>query len=360
VWSMVDSWSVYYNFDNSIQRREAARTKAEKAVGVGPTGFEARLAQVAYLALANQRSDAVSAFAGKADQTLRELLKERPRDPEALLVFALLQRNLGVKDAARQAFRDLAAIPGFAGMAFTELGWAEFQFGENIAANAAADRAMAAERYWNSLILKTEMALFWLGDLALAKATFEQMPTSALQEDSGIYYALFLAQVGRDSAATLALVASVPREWLQSNFFEGPIGYFAGSAHAANGGTDAARQSWERALRQVETRLNETPQSPELLIWKVRLQALLGDQPTAAKTFQLFKQITNRRSLRGERGYERAADYWMMGERDAAIAFLEEGLRRFEITWATLQIAPQLEPLRGDPRFQERLKGSGR
>ena len=45
LWAQVDSWLVYFNFDNSLQRRESARAKAEKAVQLAPAAFESKLAQ---------------------------------------------------------------------------------------------------------------------------------------------------------------------------------------------------------------------------------------------------------------------------------------------------------------------------
>jgi TolB-like protein/cytochrome c-type biogenesis protein CcmH/NrfG len=237
-------------------------------------------------------------------------------------------------------------------MAYTELGWLEDGVGNLAAASEAASRAVAEERYWNSLILKTEVVLNWEGDVVQAKALLGQMPASALQEDYGIYEAMLLAWVQRDATAMLGLVASVPRDWLQSNFFEGPTQYFAGAAHRLANRAEAARQSWTRALQTVEKRLADTPDQPESLLWKMRLQAELGELAAAQGTFRLFKQVATRPVMRGERSFERAADLWLLGERDAALAHLEDCMRRNEVTWAQFQTAPTFEPMRSHPRFQ--------
>ena len=48
-WSQVDTWFVYHNFDASTQRREAARSKAARALQLQPDSYEARLAHACFL-----------------------------------------------------------------------------------------------------------------------------------------------------------------------------------------------------------------------------------------------------------------------------------------------------------------------
>jgi tetratricopeptide (TPR) repeat protein len=355
LWSRVDSWLVYFNYDNSIQRRESARAKAEKAMRLAPAAFESKLAQASYVVLANQHHGVVSALSGSVRELFRGLHRERPTDPDVLLTFALLERNLGEREITRKLFGELASVPRYAGVAHTELGWAEQLFGEPTRADAAAEKAVAAEAYWNSLILKADMASWWWGDLPRAQAAIDQMPVSVLGEDGGISQAVWLAQSSRDFPRMLDLLASVPREWLQSNFFEGPTGYLTAVAHEAAGRPEAARQAAERARQVVEARLVEAPGSPELLIWKARLQAILGESDAAKKTFLLFAQLNGGRSMRGERGYERAGDHWLLGDKDTALAFLEDLVRRKNVTWGNLATAAELEPMRGHPRFQALL-----
>ena len=69
-WSQVDSWTVYHNFDASPARREAARTKAVRAMQHAPNSYESRLAQACYLVRGQAGGDQF-ASAGKTQHQMR-------------------------------------------------------------------------------------------------------------------------------------------------------------------------------------------------------------------------------------------------------------------------------------------------
>jgi hypothetical protein len=48
--------------------------------------------------------------------------------------------------------------------------------------------------------------------------------------------------------------------------------------------------------------------------------------------------------------------YVAMGRKEEALALIEKSCREHSVLVATLRVEPELDPLRGDPRFQELLR----
>jgi tetratricopeptide (TPR) repeat protein len=254
-WSQVDSWTVYHNFDASAARREAARTKAARALQLAPDSYEARLAQACFLVRGQAGGDTtLSLYAGEAEKLLRALLQEEPDEPRALLASGILYRNTGRFPECREALNRMVRNPAFAVQAWNELGWAEYYAGDYTAAGVAIDHSIALQGFWGNLALKQILAQWWLGDLDLAKSAQDRMPVAARQEDIGIYSAAELAYWRREPEAMLQILDGVPRDWLQSNGFTGPTAWYAGLAHRMAGRAAAAQLQWRTALAVVERR----------------------------------------------------------------------------------------------------------
>ncbi len=259
-WSQVDSWTIYHGFSTVSERSESARTKAARALNLAPRSSESRLAQACFLVRAVGESG-VSTFAMQAEASLRELLREQPAEPRALLALAILLRNSEKPVETRALLEQLAKNPAFAALALNELGWAEYHFRNWPAAEAAAERSIAIRPCWAALCLKLDMALRWRGDTALAKATLDQIPVNLLQEDWGVSMACELYLARNEPANVLRVLASASRDWLRVPF-NGPSAYYAALAHAAENRPDAARASLEVALKLVEARLAQLPKAP--------------------------------------------------------------------------------------------------
>jgi TolB-like protein/Flp pilus assembly protein TadD len=354
-WSQVDSWTVYHNFDATPARREAARTKAVQAMQRAPESYEARLAQACYLVRGQAGGDATLAlYAGEAEKLLRMLLREKPDEPRALLALGILLRNTGAFPECRETFRRLSGNPAFAALAWNELGWAEYISRDMPAAEAAIDRSIALQPYWGNLTLKGIIAQWWRGDLDQALAVREQIPLSSRQEDNGVFQHVELHYYRRDPEAMLQLLKSVSRDWLQSNGYIGPVAYFAGLAHQLAGRTAAAQVQWQAALKVVERRLAENPDSGFLLHWKGWLLAASGRLDEAEPVLRLAGEMGGiAPSFLGTR----TSDHVLFGRWEEAIAELEQWreARVPRFTAAMLRLNPRYDSLRSHPRFQALL-----
>ncbi len=316
-WSQVDSWYVYHRLESTPARREGARKKAALALSLSAQSYEARLAQACYL-MREGGGQSATQYTADAEAGLRALLQERPDEPRALLSLGILQRNLGQVAAFRDSFGRMARSPAFAVQAFNELGWAEYFLGNFREAEAAIDASIKLHPYWANLNLKTYLLLCWWGDLDRAKLTADRIPVSGSQENYGLSVHLQVNQWRRDPPAMLRVINSVSRDWLQSNAADGPKAWWTGLAQQMTGQTEVARLQWGIALKVVEQRLGDQPDSGHLLDWKGRLLLALGRRAEGESSLRLAHAM-------GFKGYfdDDALSLILMGKEDAAIALLE-------------------------------------
>jgi tetratricopeptide (TPR) repeat protein len=348
-WSQVDSWFVYHNLDASSARREGARAKAARALQLAPASYEARLARACQL-VRGQGDRGQSLYAAEAGDLLRTLLQERVDEPRALLTRGILQRNTGDIPGACETFGRLAGHPAFAALAWNETGWARYFALDIAAAEAAIDRSIAIQPYWGNLTLKTIIAQYWRGDLDRAREALERIPPSVRQEDFGGSFAAELYYWRREPEAMLRVLDEVPRDWLQSNGYDGPKAHYVALAHDLAGRREAARLHWQRALDLVQRRLVDQPDSNLLLYWKGHLLAHLGQRREAEDALRLAREM----GPAPERVFAVGVDHILLGEPEEALAVLEKiaGLSALEATAAAFRLNPRYDPIRDHPRFQ--------
>jgi tetratricopeptide (TPR) repeat protein len=348
-WAQVDSWFIYHNFDASKERQEAARSCAARALELAPGSYEARLAQACYLvrgATVGTGLGEVSSFSEEANKLLRQLLGEKPDEPQALYALAILQRNLGHFDEARTELNRLANSPRFSATALCELGWLEVMVGSYSAVEAPLKRSLAIQPYWGNLDLKITLSLIWEGDLASAKAALDELPASLMQSDfgAGTAFSVFIFQRKPDD--WLRFSKGVRRDWLQSNNdVAGPIALFNGWAQQMAGRDDAARVEWQAALKATEHRMADQPTDPYLLHAKGLVLTCLGEFAEAERAMRLAAEFSGTPPDLLEL---RIAE----GQLDAAMDILES---RRHITAAYLRLDPLYDPLRNTLRFKALL-----
>lgn len=350
-WSHVDSWLVYHNLDDTLARRESARTKAAQALQLAPQSYEARLAQACYLVRAGGGlGGTITVFGGEAQGLLAALLQEQPAEPRALLAFGLLQRNNGKIAEARATFEKLAENPAYAAQAWNEIGWAAYISGDSRGALVAADRSIALRPCWPNLSLKFFLAQWWLGDLDLAQETLERIPIAVRQEDHGVATSCVLYWARHEPRNILRVLEGVSREWLRSNAYDGPTAVWKARAHDMAGRRESARLQWQAALQQVEQRLATRPDGADLLQWKGRILAILGQHDEAERLLRLAGELgANSGDFRGRP--EEIYNQILLGHESAALDLVEA----YDYAVAFYRHYPAFESLQAQPRFQAKL-----
>ena len=338
--SQIDTWYVAENIDSSAERRESARTKATKALNLSPHSYEARLAQAVYL-VRGEGFDTPSSFAAEAEKQLRELLREKPDEPHALLALGHLLRNSHRVDDASLVFDRLAKNPSWTATATNAKAWMMFRIGRRDEAVEIVARSVKARPFSGNVRLQGYLAMGWLGDLELAKAALDQMPAGDFREDSGTYFAVNVYWYRREAEQMLRVLNTAPREWVSSFSFTGPKDYWVGVAQQMAGNQEAAAVAWQAGLRLVEQKLAANPSSAELQALKGQLLVRLGERAAAEKAFKLAEHL----------GWQGWAEF-ELGDAKAVLAKPDRG---YGFSWATLCFSPAMDFLRGDPRFEAGL-----
>ncbi len=342
-WAQTDVAYVWNVLDASKARREAAREHAARAMQLDPRSYEARLAQAAYLAHGRTAIES-RPVSPEAEVLLRELLRERPGEPRAALeLFILVWTD--------EAFSLLESVaknhPAFAARALNELAWRLYFTDRFAEADAMADRSIAVHPYWNNLGLKIVFALYWHGDVELAKATLRRMPTSALQEDWAAFLGCRVYTWREEYADGLAALSGIPRDWLSTGLYSGPKALLAADLHRRAGQAELARREYQRALSQLDARLVDEPNDTALLAKKAEALFYLDRRADADACYRLLRETGLPPPLQLQILFEPP---------EVALATLEEGVLKLNNNGATfsaaaLRLSPFYAPLRGHPRF---------
>ena len=359
-WSATNTWLHFHGFERLPARKEAAHDYAQKALALDARSFEARYAWALYLVRMPSTPADSPAEGRPAVRILRELLQERPEEPRALFALGFhLSYDPGTFDEAAGMLERLAAKhPAFAARSLDELGWTALYLGRFAQAEAAADRSLAAQPYWNNLGLKMTLAMRRHGDLELAQATLARMPTMALQEDWGIGLACLLADWRGDYERALTVLQSVPREWIQHFFFQGPTSFLVGKVRLRLGQKTSAHKELRRALELVNGRLEKTPSDGWLLWVKAETLLLLDEKEAAVAAYRQHREVWPETFLTA-----------VFEPPDQALSYLRAMLQRpygtstlprWLFSAASLRLDPTFENLRKLPEFQSLIAAEER
>jgi tetratricopeptide (TPR) repeat protein len=349
-WTHVHSWMVFHYLDMTPARREAARDCATRAMQLDANSFESRLAQAIYWVRGRSRPKR-----GEVENLVGRLLQERPDEPRCL--FALGYRSVWRSDEATQSkgFELLGRLtenPNFAAVAWDEIGWRSAFLGDYRRAEAAVDRSIAVQPYWNNLGLKLFLSLEWRGDIDVALATAGRLPQSALQEDWGVTWVDQVHEWRGEHQQRVKLLSPLSREWLSSFQFDGPKTYLLGKARLAAGTLEPAQRDFSRAIALIEKRLVDDPNHLPLLKLKAESQFFLGDREGAIKTYRLIRALDNRAYVglsalqESDKNFPLALAA-LLEPPETVLEFLERNLP----TAAQLRLDPKFNPVRAHPRF---------
>ena len=122
-------------------------------------------------------------------------------------------------------------------------------------------------------------------------------------------------------------------------------------AHRPLGWALAQKGQYSEATTELKKAVLIEPRS-DLIVYRAYVYARSGRAGEARKTLgQLKRPLTP--------GFEVIAAYVALGEKDAAFFWLEKAFKERSGLMVFLRTAPEYDPLRNDPRFQDLLRRVG-
>jgi serine/threonine-protein kinase len=357
----LQSW-VVHQFEGTPERREKARTLAERALQLEPDLPEGHLALGFWYYYGDNNYDAA----------LREFqIAQRglPNEAEVYLGIGAIQRRQGkwaestanLERAVDLNPRDTWALQN---LAFN------YQMLRNFGtANKIMDRALKVDP--NGLGLwevKASLAVNEKGDLSVAEealAAMNSLPTSSDEQKIEIALArkkvlLLLRKYGE----LLQGVENVPDDLFGST--PGALGdkyYGIGIARKALHDEAAARAAFLKAKTIAEAQLKQSPDDARIHAQSAKVLACLGEKEAALLEAQRARELLpeTKDAFGGPQITAAVAEvHAILGNNAHAIEILEGLLNR--PSWVAvegLKVDPVWDPLRNDPRFQALLNKYG-
>ncbi len=352
-YSQLESWIVH-TFDRSAERRQKARTLAERALQLQPDLPEAHLALgCSYYYGDNNYEAALNEF-----QTAQRGL---PNESEMYLYIGAIQRRLGRWVESTANLEKAVSLNPKDTWALQNLTF-NYQMARNFPkANETIDRALkltpTAFEPWEA---KVKLALCEKGDFSVAERAFEATKSTQLTKEQKLKTAYARANIfllERKYSDGLREAESLP---------DGQLGIFPGAlwskyfyiGFARKGLQDEAgsRAAFLRAKDAAADELKRTPDSEDAHIQLAKALAFLSEKDAAVAEAQRAAELRpeSKDAFGGPEIMEGVAEvHAVLGNNDRAIEILEGLLSRPSgVTAQILKINPIWDPLRGDPRFQ--------
>jgi TolB-like protein/tetratricopeptide (TPR) repeat protein len=347
--AQVDALMVYRSWDPTDERRLSASSRSARAAALAPEAFESRRAQALVAGLMLRTPAALK----EAETIYRSLVAERPDDRNVLEELGVVLQTMRRFDDAAEVFLR-AGRPQLAGVAY--YGGARFADARRIADEMLAQRRSAA-----ALVLKANVALFGANDLAAARAAVDQFTPTELREDDAAGAALRLAVLSRDPEGLLRLLEPFPHPFVSILGVNYPRQYWTGLAREWQRRPEAARTEWRGALRVLEERLQENPADVSAIGWSAMIHSCLGDSEATERALKLYANYSDLSTGRWDFNY--CIPLLRLGGREDEVTdrlarTLREPLNgQFSyIVYAWARFSPELDPLRGRPRFEQLLR----
>jgi TolB-like protein/Tfp pilus assembly protein PilF len=355
-YSQLESWIVH-TFERTLQRREKARTLAERALQLQPDLPEAHLA----LGFSHYWGD------NDYDAALKEFeIAQRalPNESEVYLAIGAIQRRQGkwaestasLEKAVSLNPKDIWPMQNLAN---------NYQVLRDFdKANGTIDRALALDpTALGPLEVKSKLAIFEKGDFSVAEKAFAAVKSIPMTDDQKLRIAGARADVfllERKYAEGLREAENLPDDSL-SGFPAHLYGkyYIVGFAKNALHDDSGARAAFLKAKSAMEEQLQQSPDLPDAHIQLAKVLAHLGEKASALAEAQRGTELLpeSKDALGGPEIATGAAEvYAIVGENDRAIEILDRMLSvPSPVTVQILKINPVWDPLRSDPRFQALL-----
>jgi len=360
--SLVQSWLVH-TYDPTRERREKARTLAERALQLQPDLPEAHLAVGSSYYYGDNNYDAA----------LREFeIAQRglPNESDAYLAIGAIQRRQGKWTESTANLEKAVSLNPKEIWPLQNLTF-NYQMLRNYdMANKTIGRALALDpTALEPLEVKSRLAIAEKGDFSVAEKAFEAVKSIPMTNEQKLKTAGGRAEVfllERKYREGLQEAESLPDDLLAS-FSKGLGGkyYLVGFARKALHDEAGARAAFLKSKSFLEAQLKQSPDQAEIHVQLAKVLAWLGEKDSARVEAQRATELLpeSKDAFGGPEITAGVAEvYAILGENGRTIEILDGLLNRpSSITVEILKVNPIWDPLRNDPNFQALLtKYSGK
>src|SRR6476646_605566 len=287
-YSQLESWMVH-DGDRSPERRNKARSLAERALQLQPDLPEAHLALGFSYYWGDNDYDAALKEFEIAQRTL-------PNEAEVYLALGAIQRRQGKWAESTANMEKAASLNPKDTWPLQNLAFNYEMLRDFGKANQTIDRALALNPTGFTLWeVKSRLAISEKGDFSVAEKGFELLNSASLTDDQRLKTAnaradVFLLerkyQEGLEAAEKLPdnEVAAFPAH-LWSKY------YYIGFARKALGDETGARAAFLKAKSIIEEKLKRTPDNADIHIQLAKVLAYLGEKESALGEVQRATEI---------------------------------------------------------------------
>ena len=352
-YSQLESWIVH-SYERTPERRQKARSLAERALQLQPDLSEGHLALgFSYYYGDNNYDDALREF-----QIAQRGL---PNDAEAYLSLGAIERRQGKWTESTANLEKAASLNPKDPWPLQNLSFNYAMVRNFDAADKVLDRALQIQPDSFGLwVLKAKLAITARGDWSIGERCLNKLKSAPLSNEEKLKalsgtldFLLFqhkykevldLAQNSPDN-----LFAAVPGSLTQK--------YFAiGLANKALGDESPSRAGFLKAKNLSEENLKQRPDDADAHVQLAKLHAWLGEKDSAVAEAQRATALRpeSKDAFEGPAITAQVAEvYAILGDKGRAIEILDGLLSRpSDLTVFSLKLNPAWDSLRNDPRFQ--------
>ena len=352
-YSQLESWMVH-DGDRSPERRNKARSLAERALQLQPDLPEAHLA----LGFSYYWGD------NDYDAALKEFeIAQRalPNESEVYLAVGAIQRRQGKWAESTANLEKAASLNPKDTWPLQNLTF-NYAMQRNFgAANKTIDRALELNPNGIGLWeIKVKLAVAEKADFSVYEQALEKVKSLPMSREERLKILAAQADLllfERKYQQVLQLAESVPDDSFTT--IPGSLAgkYFAiGIAQKGLGDDAAARPAFVKAKNILEEQVRQKPDDPGLHVQLAKLLAWLGEKDAAIAEAQRAADLRpeSKDAFDGPRITEEVAQvYTILGDNARAIELLDGLLSRATgVTLQNLKVNPAWDPIRSDPAFQ--------
>src|SRR5215475_12398712 len=352
-YSQLESW-IARDIDRAPERREKARTLAERALELQPDLPEAHLARgYSYYWGDNNYGAALKEF----EIAQRGL----PNEAEVYLAIGAIQRRQGKWAESTANMEKAVSLNPKDWWSLQNLTFNYQRLRDFTKANQTIDRALALNpTALGPREVKSKLAISEKGDFSVAERAFEAVKSFPMTNEQKLKIASGRADVfllERKYSEGLQQAESLPDDQLAAYPKHLWAKYYCiGFARKALHDDSGARVAFLKAKSIAEENLKRSSDSEDAHLDLAKVLAQLGEKELAVQEAQRATELVpeSRDAFSGPEIASGVAEvYAILGDKDRAIEILDGLLSRpSDVTAQALKVNPIWDPLRSDPRFQ--------